>query len=115
MNLYYTFDKADLAGSVTKSSAAPDMIFKANEDCKKLNSKQAVEIHQLVAKILFDTKQVRTDTCTAISFLTTRAREPENDDWAKLVHIMKYIRGTSNLPLILSDTRSGILKWWIDG
>ena len=42
-------------------------------------------------------------------------REPENDDWAKLDHIMKYIRGTRNLPLILSTNGSVILKWWIDG
>ena len=42
-------------------------------------------------------------------------REPGNDDWAKLVHLMKYIRGTRNLPLILSANSSGILKWYIYG
>ena len=42
-------------------------------------------------------------------------REPENDDWAKLVHLMKYIGGTRKLTLILSAKVSGILKWWIDG
>ena len=41
--------------------------------------------------------------------------EPNNENWAKLVHLMKYIRGTSNLPLILSANGSVILKWWIGG
>jgi hypothetical protein len=31
-----------------------------------------------------------------------------------MVHLMKYIRGTKKLPLILSAKGSGILKWWID-
>ena len=69
----------------------------------------------MVEKIIFSTKQARPETCTAISFLVTRVREPENDNWAKLVHIKKYIRGTRKLPLILSANGSGILKWWIDG
>ena len=27
---------------------------------------------------------------------------------------MKYIRGVRDVPLILSDNVSGVLKWWID-
>ena len=42
-------------------------------------------------------------------------REPENEYCSKLVHLMKYIKGTRNQPLILSANGSGILKWWIDG
>ena len=68
-----------------------------------------------MAKILFATKWVRPDKCTEVSFLAARVRESDNDDWDKLVHIMKYISGTSNLPLILSANGSGILKFWIDG
>ena len=44
-----------------------------------------------------------------------RVREPDIDNWSKLFDIMKYIRGTRNLPLILSDNISGILKCWIYG
>ena len=57
----------------------------------------------------------RPDTCNAVSLLTMRVREPENYYWAKLVHLIKYIRVTSNFPLILSSDGSGILKWYIDG
>ena len=68
----------------------------------------------MVIKILFDTKRSSPDTCTAVSFLTMRVREPNNDNCTMLVHLMKYIRGTSKLLLILSANGSGIIKWRID-
>jgi hypothetical protein len=43
-----------------------------------------------------------------------RVREPDKDDWTKLVHLVRYIRGTRTMPLILSANGSGILKWWVD-
>jgi hypothetical protein len=66
------FDKAELKGSGTKSSAAPDDLFKVDEDREKLLPKRAVEFHNLVAKTLYATKRARPNTCTAIAFLTTR-------------------------------------------
>jgi hypothetical protein len=110
-----TFDKAEPKGGGTKSSAAPENLFTVNEDCEKLQPNKAVEFHNLVAKTLYATKRAsRPDTCTAIAFLTTRVRARDKDDWTKLVHLMKYIRGTQTMPLILSANGSGILKWWVD-
>jgi hypothetical protein len=108
------FDKADPKGGDTKTSAAPDSLFKVDEDCEKLEQAKAVEFHNLVANTLYATKQARPDTCTAIAFLTKRVREPDKDDLTKLVHLMRYIRGTCTMPLILSANGSGILKWWVD-
>jgi hypothetical protein len=108
------FDKADPKASGTKSSAAPVNLFRVDEDCNKLVSNKAIEFHNIVAKTLYATKRARPDTCTAIAFLTTRVRGPDTDDWRKLVHLMKYLRGTRRLALILSADGSGILKWWID-
>jgi hypothetical protein len=34
--------------------------------------------------------------------LTTRVQAADKDDWSKLVNLMKYLRGTCMLPLILS-------------
>jgi len=108
------FEKADPKETGTKDSAAPPNLFTVDEDCEKLPPTRVVEFHNLVAKMLYATKRARPDTCTAIAFLTTRVRAPDKDDWAKLVHLMKYIRGTRTLPLILSANGSGLLKWWID-
>jgi len=108
------FDKADPKGGGVKSSAAPENLFRVDEDCEKLPPNKSVEFHNLVAKTLYATKRARPDTCTSIAFLTTRVRAPDKDDWTKLSHLMKYLRGTRKLPLILSADGSGILKWWVD-
>jgi hypothetical protein len=66
------FDKAVPKGGGTKSSAAPDSLFKVNESCEKLKQDKAVEFHNLVTKTFYATKRDRPDTCTAITFLNTR-------------------------------------------
>ena len=71
-------------------------------------------LHNLVAKTFSTTNQARTDTCTEVTFPTTIVIEPNKDEWVKIFHLMKYIRGKIDLPLILSSNDSGILKWWID-
>jgi hypothetical protein len=108
------FDKAEPKGGGTKTSAYPDSLFKVDEDCEKLAQAKAVEFHNLVAKTLYANKRARPDICTAIVFLTTRVREPDKDEWTNLVHMMRYIRGTRTMPLILSANGSGILKWRVD-
>jgi hypothetical protein len=108
------FDKAEPKGGGTNTSAATDSLFKVEEDCEKLAQANAVEFHNLSAKTLYATKRARPDTCTAIAFLTTRVREPDKDDWTKLVHLMRYIKCTRTMPLILSANGIGILKWWVD-
>lgn len=110
-----TWEKAEPKGGGTKLSAAPTNLFTVDDDCRKLNSSKSTAFHNIVAKTLYATKQARPDTCTAIAFLTTRVREPDIEDWSKLGHLMKYLRGTKLLPLILSAAGSGILKWWVDG
>jgi hypothetical protein len=112
--IWAAFDKAEPSGGGTKSSAAPLDLFKIDEDSTKLGTDKAVAFHNLVAKTLFATKRARPDTCTSIAFLTTRVRKPVKDDWRKLGHLMKYIRGTWTLPLILSADGTGILIWWVD-
>ena len=60
------FDKLDSTGGGTKSSSVSAIIFKVGEDCIKLNTKQSVEFHHLLVKILFATKRYRPDMCTVI-------------------------------------------------
>jgi hypothetical protein len=108
------FNKVEPKGGDTKTSAAPDSLFKVDESCEKLKQDKAVEFHNLIAKILYSTKRSRLDTCTVIAFLTTRVQSPAKDYWNKLVYLMRYTRGTITMLLILSANVSGILKWWVD-
>jgi hypothetical protein len=78
-------------GTGVKSSAAPDNLFTVDPKWEKLDAPTAQIFHHLVAKTLYVTKRARPDTSTAIAFLTTRVREPDQDDWKKLSHLMKYL------------------------
>jgi hypothetical protein len=51
-------DKAEPKGGGTKISAAPDSLFKVDDDCEKLAQAKAVEFHYLVAKVLYASKVV---------------------------------------------------------
>ena len=108
-------NKLDPMSGSTNSSAATVDLFKVNEYCKKVNTNLDVEFHHPVSKIFFSTKRASPYNCTSISYLTTRVREPEKDDWAKLVHLIKYIICKNKLSLILSANGSVILKWCING
>jgi hypothetical protein len=83
-----------------KTSAAPDNLFVVNEDCKKLSNEAAVAFHTIVAKALYVTKRARLDISLAIAFLKTRVRSPNIKDWEKLHHLMEYLRGDRERPLI---------------
>ena len=50
----------------------------------------------------------------SVAFLTTRVMCPDEDDWNKLLRMMRYLRGTKELPLILSANSTNIVKWWVD-
>ncbi len=100
--------------SKTKSSAAPENLFVVDKDCKKLDPAKAKAFYNIVAKALYITKRARPDISVAITFLTTRVRQPNTEDWAKLSHLMKYLRGTRELPLILGADGAGIVKWYVD-
>ena len=74
----------DQKATGTKTSAAPSNIFVVKEDCTKLTKEKSDQFHSVAAKMIFATKRVRPDTGTAVSFLTTRFREPAKDDWSKM-------------------------------
>jgi hypothetical protein len=74
-----------------KTSAAPDDLFKVDEDATKLGMNTKKIFHNIVAKMLYATKQARPDTLVAIAILTTHVREPDVDDWRKLQHLIEYL------------------------
>ena len=55
-------------------------LFQVRDNVNKLNEKQAQEFHTMVAKSLFLCKRSRPDIQTAVAFLTTRVKEPDEDD-----------------------------------
>ena len=64
--------------------------------------------------MLFATKRARPDTGTAVSYLTKRVRDTDQNNWLNMVHIFNYVRGNKDLHLILIADKNGMLKWYID-
>ena len=108
----YTKYSKDLKTAVTP---AAEHLFKIDEDAVKLDEEMGKVFHHFVAKCLFATKRARPDIHTAVAFLTTCVRAPDKDDWKKLQRLIRYIRGTLTLPLILSADGTSVIKWWVDG
>ena len=89
-------------------------LFVVDEYCEKLSKEKSETFHNIVAKMLLATKRTRQDTGTSIYYLMTRVKEPDQSDWMNMAHILKYVRGTKDTPIIRSTHKSGMLKWYID-
>jgi hypothetical protein len=99
-----------------KQSPAQDHLFKVNEeDGVKLEEKIRAIVHRNTAKLLFLSQRARPDVQTATSFLCTRVKEADTDDYKKLARVMQYLRATKYLPLILGTDESGNIYWYKDG
>ena len=59
-------------------------------------------------------KRSRPDIQTAIAFLCTRVKSPDEHDWKKLGRVMKYLQLTPFLPLCRGWDRTGVVQWYVD-
>ncbi len=100
----------------TCAMPASDHLFKVREDGRKLNEELADAFHHTVYQLLFAANRARHDIQAAVSFLTTQVKAPDEDDWGKLVRVLKYINGTRYMKLILSaDEMNFTVHWYVDG
>ncbi len=67
-----------------------------------------------MAKGLFLCKRSRPDIQTTIAFLCTRVKEPDEDDWKKLIRLLQYLNYSKDLFLTLSADTTNIIQWFSD-
>jgi hypothetical protein len=67
-----------------------------------------------MAQLLFAFPRARNDIQPTVAFLTTRVGIPDEDDWNKLKRVLRYLRCTIHLLLILRANSLTIVKWWVD-
>jgi hypothetical protein len=103
-----------VSGRKRIATAAPNNLFKVDEDALQLDQAKAKSFHNITAKMIDVTKRARPDISLAVAFLTTRVKGPDIDDWRKLRHVIEYLRVTRDLPLILRADGSGVLSWYVD-
>ena len=54
------------------------------------------------------------DLQTVVLFLTKQVKSPEEDDWGKLKRVLKYLKGTLHMKLVLSVDNLTTIRWWVD-
>ncbi len=104
---------------ITGKVATPglDHLFtiRDKKEARLLDKKRGTAFHHTIAQLLFMATQARRDIQTAVAFLTTRAKAPDEDDWGKLKRVLKYVNGMKHSKLMLSIEDLGLLKWYVDG
>ena len=84
----------------TAETPATNDLFKVNEDVM-LNKEDEELFHSLTYKLLYLSKRVRPDILAATSYLTRRVTKPSMDDMKKLHRVIKYLKFTRELGIIL--------------
>ena len=99
------------------STPAADHLFKirdATEPKSILPAAMASLYHRATAQLLFLSGRARRDIQVAVAFLTTRVKEPDDDDWGKLKRVLRYLSGTRSLPLTMSVDDISEVRWYVD-
>ena len=119
IQMYDFIDKmlADLPVDMdgTAQTPAADHLSTVNPTPKPLPEETTIMFHHNVAKLLFLCKQARPDLQTAVAFLSTQVKSPDEDDYKKLTQFMRYLHSTARLPLTLEEDNLQVIKWWING
>ena len=90
-------------------------LFRVNTNDPKTLTKEKQEVFvHLVMQGLYLSQQGWPDIRTAISFLCSRLNCPDEDDYKKLTRLIRYLRNTLYLCLVLGKDTSESIRWWID-
>ena len=89
-------------------------LFKLNEDAERLSKDKSEVFHKFVAKGLFASKRARPDILPAITFLCTRVKSPNENDWMKLRRLMEFLKATKEDVLTLEASNYGKITWHLD-
>jgi len=95
---------ADAEVTGTFVSPAAPYLFKIREKGVPLDDSAREKFHSLVQSLLYIGVQLRRDLLVALSFLTGRVKQPDEDDQKKLIHTLKYLNGTKHIGLRFSGS-----------
>jgi hypothetical protein len=98
----------------TSPTPASDNLFSIDEESPDLNEKESDFFHRTTARLLFAAKRARPDLQVAVAYLCTRVKSPNQSDYRKLTRVIKYLRLTISIPLVLGWDGTGKLTWSVD-
>lgn len=79
-----------------------------------LSLSEKERFHHLTAKLLYLGKRIRPDILTAVSFLTKRVNCPNAEDMEKLKKVIRYIRCTDRLGIVLEGDKNLAVYAYVD-
>jgi hypothetical protein len=85
----------------TAPTPVSDNMFEVDEGSPLLNEKESDFFHCTTARLLFAAKRARPDLQVAVTYLCTRVKSPNQSDYRKLTRVIKYLRLTIFIPLVL--------------
>ena len=89
---------------------AADNLFNISPDSPLLEESKREAFHSTVAQLLFAAIRVRPDILLPVIFLTSRVTKATEEDAKKLRRILRYLKGTSDLGIILGPDADGELR-----
>ena len=96
------------------STPVSKSLFSIDDKSKFLNKEEKELFHSCVAKALFIAKCARPDIGMPISVLSSRVTNPNQSNKEKLIRVVRYLRGTRNIPLTLGINNMSVIKWAVD-
>ena len=108
---------SDAPPSMEGEAATPAAahLFKVNTEIPKPLDKERKDlIVHLVMQGLYLIQRGRPDIRTAISFLCSCLKCPDEDDYKNLTRLIRYLRHTLYMCLVLGKDGTDTVRWWID-
>lgn len=96
------------------ASPATGSLFEDDGSHALLSDKEKALFHTQVAQLLYLSTKTRSDIMLAVSYLTTRVREPNALDQRKLSRVFKYLNGSKEKVLVLGGPSELVVRAHID-
>lgn len=103
----------EFAGGSAATPAA-NYLFDADESAPKLDRDRAARYFHHVMQFMWVAKRARPDLLLPVSYLATRVKSPDVNDWKKLGRVFRYAESTKDLVLTLEGDKLNTLKWYVD-
>jgi hypothetical protein len=104
----------DMKSGVAATPAGNHLFLINDKNPVTLEKEKRDNFVHIVMQLLYLSQRARPDIRTAVSFLCGRLSLPDVDDYKKVHRVIKYLRGTLDMPLRLSGDGHGVIQWWID-
>jgi histone deacetylase 1/2 len=88
--------------SIARTPAGKELLTVNNSE--PVTEEQKEFFHSTVARLLYLGKKVRPEILVSISYLAKREQKPSMDDYKKMERVVKYLRGSRELGIVLSST-----------